>query len=47
MRICNIDMGKTYKTKIEIGKFYMAYGGTPHPAFVFKIDERDKELIEQ
>ena len=28
---------KKQKTKIEVGKFYMIYGGNQHPAYVYEI----------
>ena len=42
MRRYNINVSNKNRVKIEEGKFYMAYGGTPHPAFVFEIDKKHK-----
>lgn len=37
-------MSKENRTKIEIGKFFMAYGGVPHPAYIFEIDKKHKTI---
>lgn len=37
-------MSNKNRTKIEVGKFYIAYGGTPHPSYVFEIDTKHNTI---
>ena len=33
------------KNKLVIGKFYLIYGGSPHPAQIFMIDTKHKTFL--
>lgn len=38
-------MARKREIKLEIGKFYYAYGGGKHPALIFKINKKHKTYI--
>ena len=45
MRRYNIIMSnKKNRCVIEVGKFYMSYGGKAHPSFVFEIDRKHNTI---